>query len=331
MTVISSDIFQLGIVKLTGGPPPTIPGSPAFILARLSSESLNFQPTTIVSPELDPSGQVRDSILTGARSTGNIELPLSRHPFFEESLAAVLRSAWGSGLKGDGTGPPPATSAVGANEMIVGNALSLYAVEKRFTNPAGGFIYHRFHDSALSSMSINVSPGKEVSVSVAVSGGSMEPVETALAGVTYPDPGVRPLFTAPEVSEVTVAGLTNALCFNDLSIELNSNVRGVECIGTLGFKEQVLGRFEATIRGSAYFTSNDLLDYLINQQSFASTIVLDDPEGNKYEFFFPRCRMTTGGANASGTNQDVVSAVTMQALYDPTRLYTVMVTRTHVA
>ena len=330
MSVISSDVFQLGAVKLTGVP-PEIPVSPAFMLARLSSESLNFQPTTITSPELDPSGQVRDSLLTGARTTGAVELPLSRHTYFEDALAAVMRSAWGTGTKGDGSGPPPSTSAVGADELIVGSTLSLYCLEKRFANPAGGYIYHRINDAAVASMALSISPGKEVSCSIAYSGGTMDPVETAIAGATYGDPGTRPLFAAPEVSEITIAGSTNALCFSDLAMEFNSNVRGIECIGTLGFKEQVLGRFEATLRGSAYFVSNDLLDYLINQNTFAATIVVDDSTGNKYEFFYPRCRMTAGGANAGGTNQDIISNITIQALYDPTRLYTVMITRTHVA
>jgi hypothetical protein len=283
------------------------------MLARLSSESLNFQPTTIVSPELDPSGQVRDSILTGARTTGAIELPVSRHGYFDEMLAAVMRGAWS------------------ANVLKVGSTLALYTLEKRFTNPAGGFIYHRINDAAVASASVSISPGREITASVNYSGGTMDFVEAAIAGATYPDPGTRPLFASPEVSEITIAGSTNALCFSDLSMEFNSNVRGIECIGTLGFKEQVLGRFEATIRGTAYFVSNDLLDYLVNQNEFAATVTIDDSQGNKYEFEFPRCRMTSGGAVAGGTNQDVVSNIALQALYDPATSTTVTITRTQVA
>jgi len=312
MTVISADVFQLGAVRNTGAPPVT-PANPAFMLARLSSESLNFQPTTIVSPELDPSGQVRDSILTGARTTGAIELPVSRHGYFDEMLAAVMRGAWS------------------ANVLKVGSTLALYTLEKRFTNPAGGFIYHRINDAAVASASVSISPGREITASVNYSGGTMDFVEAAIAGATYPDPGTRPLFASPEVSEITIAGSTNALCFSDLSMEFNSNVRGIECIGTLGFKEQVLGRFEATIRGTAYFVSNDLLDYLVNQNEFAATVTIDDSQGNKYEFEFPRCRMTSGGAVAGGTNQDVVSNIALQALYDPATSTTVTITRTQVA
>lgn len=312
MTVISADVFQLGAVRETGTPPAT-PSNPAFMLARLSSESLNFQPTTIVSPELDPSGQVRDSILTGARTTGAVEMPVSRHDYFDDVLAAVLRSTWNT------------------NVLKVGSTLALYTLEKRFTNPAGGFIYHRVNSAAVASASISISPGREITASVNYSGGTMDFVEAALAGSTYPDPGTRPLFASPEVSEITIAGSTNALCFSDLSMEFNSNVRGIECIGTLGFKEQVLGRFEATLRGTAYFVSNDLLDYLVNQNEFVATVVIDDSQGNKYEFEFPRCRMTSGGAVAGGTNQDVVSNIALQALYDPVTQTTVTITRVQVA
>lgn len=312
MTVISSDVFQLGAVRRTGVPPAT-PANPVFMLARLSSESLNFQPTTVTSPELDPSGQVRDSILTGARTTGSVELPLSRHVFFDDALSAVMRADWNT------------------NVLNVGSALALYTLEKRFVNPAGGYLYHRINDAAVSSMSISISPGREITASVAYSGGTMDFEEAIISGATYPDPGTRPLFAAPEVSEITIAGSTNALCFSDLSMEFNSNVRGIECIGTLGFKEQVIGRFEAMLRGTAYFISNDLLDYLVNQSVFAATVVVDDPTGNKYEFEFPRCRMTSGGAVAGGTNQDVVSNVTIQALYDPVTSTTVKITRTQVA
>lgn len=327
MAVISSDVFQLGVVKLVAG---AVPANPAFMLARLASESLNFQPTTITSPELDPSGQVRDTILTGAQTTGAVELPLSRHTYFDDALAATFRNAWGTGTKGDGSGPPPVTSAVGANELIPSQDLSLYMLEKRFPDPTSGYLYHRVNNAAVARTSISIAPGREVTASIEYSGGTLETSSTIITGATYVDPGTRPIFTAPEVSEITIAGVTNALCFNDLTMEFNSNVRGIECIGTLGFKEQVLGRFETIIRGAAYFVSNDFLDYLINQSEFAATIQVDDPAGNAYSFFFPRCRMTAAGANAAGTNQDIISNVTIQALYDPTRLYTVMVTRTQV-
>lgn len=325
MSVISADVFRLGVVKLTGAP-PAVPASPAFVLARLSGESLNFQPQVATSTELDSSGQVRDSVLTGARTTGNVELPLSKHTYFEDALAAVFRNTWGTGQKGDGATVPTFT-AVTADELVVGSTLQLFMLEKRFVDPAGGFIYHRVNNAAAASASISVQPGQEVQASVAYSGGTLDLVETALAGATYADPGTKPTFTSPDVSTITIAGVTGTLCFSNLSMEFNSNVRGIECIGTLGFREQVLGRFEATITGTAYFASNALLDYLVAQTEFPCTIRLEDSLGDYYEFFYPRCKMTSGSANAGGTGQDVLVNIGIQALYNPNWGYTCKVTR----
>jgi hypothetical protein len=310
MALISADLFQLSAVQLVN---EAIPATPAWLRARLSSETVAYQPQSANSAELNPLGQLADTIQTGARSGGAVELPLTRHPYFDAALAAVFRSSWS------------------ANSLIVGSVLPLFAVEKRFPDPAspGSYIYHRFNKCAVSQVGINIG-GAEITASVTYSGGSADFVETMIAGSTYADPGAHPVFTSPQVTEVSVAGITNALCFQNLSIEFNGNVRAVECIGTLGAKEQVPGRFEATLRGSVYFVSNALLDYLISQASFACSVELSDTAGNKYELTFPRCKMTAGGANAGGTGQDILSNISIQALYDTGSGTTCTVTRTQV-
>lgn len=327
MTVISSDVFQLGAVEQTGGPPPTTPSSPAYMLARLTGESLNFQPQTTISNELDPSGQLRDSILTGAQSTGSIEMELTKHPFWERMLQAVFRNLWATGTEGDGTGS--AFTAVGANELIQGKTLSLFEIEKKFTPPTGSVLYHRFDQTAVDSMSIRIAPNAPITSSVALSGGVMTLATSARSGATYTDPGTKPVFTAPHVTSVNVGAVPMTLCFNSLTMNFNSNVRGVECIGTLGFKEQVIGRFEASIEGSCYLASNEMLQDLIDQLEMPVTVTLADTSTtpNQYTFFFPRCKLKTGGANAAGTGQDVVQNVSFQALYAPTWGFTVRCTR----
>lgn len=315
MPVISSDIFRFAVVKQTGNP-PTTPATPAFMVARITSESVNFQPNTTVSNELDPSGQPRESILVGAQTTGSVEGELSKHAYIEDAIAAVFRNAWGSGTKGDGTAPFESTP-VGADELIPGTTITSYLLEKRFTDPTNNPLFHRFSLSAVSSLGISIAPGQPITTSVEYSGGPLTLATAAIAGATYTDPGVNPVFTAHEVIEINIGTVPMTLCFSSLNMNFNSNVRGIECIGTLGFREQVLGRFEPTLEGTAYFVSNDLLQYLVDQEVLPVTVTLADSLGNEYEFFYPRCKMTAGSANASGTNQDVVANVSLQALYDP--------------
>lgn len=325
MPVTSSDLFRLSHVKLAGSP-AAVPANPAMKVARITSESLSFQPTVTTSNELDASGQVRGSVLTGATTTGGVDFELTKHPWFEEVLAAVFRSNWGTGTQGDGT-LPFAADPVGADELIVGKLLDLFMIEKRFETPDGD-AYHRVQLSAYSSLSLSVAPNSAITGSVDVSGGTLELSEAPIAGApTFNDPGTNPSFTAPEVAAIQIGAVPMTLCFTQLTLNFNSNVRGIECIGTLGFKEQALGRFEATIEGSAYFVSNDLLQSLIDQDENPVTITLEDAEGNQYTFFYPRCKMTAGSANASGTNQDVVASVSFQALYSPEYGFTVRATR----
>lgn len=324
MPVTSADLARLAHVQMTGAP-PAVPATPTMTVARMTGESLSFQPSVTTSNELDPSGQLRDSILTGGQSTGSVEMELSRNNYFEEVLQAVFRNSWATGSQGDGT-LPYTPGAVGANELIVGSTLKLFMVEKTFQAPDGP-LYHRFDVSAYDSLSISVAPNAPITASASISGGTLDLDSAIIVGATYPDPGTYPVFTAPEVSEISVDGVPTTLCFSSFTMNFNSNVRGIECIGTLGFREQALGRFEATIEGTAYFVSNDLLQDLIDQNELPLSIVLEDGAGNGYTFFFPRCKITANAVNAAGTGQDVVANLSFQALFDPSWNFTVRATR----
>lgn len=326
MPVISADIFRLALVKLTGSP-LAVPATPPFKLARVTGESLTFVPQTTVSNELDPSGQVKDSILTGATSSGSVDFELTRHDAFLEYLEGVFRNTFGTGQKGDGATPTPTFSAVTANELIPGQVLMEWLIEKRFTDPTGAFLYHRFNKCAFESLSLQVSSNEPITGSVNVNGTTLDLDNAIITGATYADAGNNPVFTAPEVTMISVAAVPYTMCFNSLSLDFNSNIRAIDCIGTLGTKEHALGRFEATISGTAYFQSNDLLQALVDQDKFAVQVTLTDQLGNAYTFDYPVCKLTAVPVNASGTNQDVVANVTIQAIYDSSWGYTCKVTR----
>ena len=329
MPVISADIFQLGAVKLVAG---AVPSNPALQLARVTGESIVFTPSTTISAELDPSGQVKDSILTGAASTGSIDGELSRHPLFDLFLEAVMRSTFGAATpqEGDGVLPTPGFSTPTANELLVGSTLPLFMLEKRFRDAAGtGYLYHRFDKTAITTLSLSVSANEPITYSFGVSGGVMTLGTAILTGETYVSAGSRPVFTAPEVTELLIDGVP--YCFSSFTIDLNANVRGIDCIGTLGFREQVLGRFEASISGTAYFQSNDILQDLIDQTRFSVTTTLTDGVGNSYKFDFPVCKFTAVPVNASGTNTDVVANLSITPIYTPEWNYTVKVTRVQAA
>jgi hypothetical protein len=111
-------------------------------------------------------------------------------------------------------------------------------------------------------------------------------------------------------------------------MSFDTNSRAIQCIGTLGTKETVRGRLNATISATLYYASDAPQQALIDQSEFPISVQLNDAAGAlEYLFEFPRCKMTAAPANAAGTDTDVTVALEAQALYDATAACTVIVTR----
>lgn len=328
MSTTSADLSRLSFGKLGVG--DVLPANPAMLVARFTSESLQFQPNVVASPELDPSGQVRDSILTGASSTGNVEFPLVRSPWFHEIMAAAFRNEWGTGVLGY---PDPAnvgqflTRNLAPNELIPGKLVKLYDVEKRFETPDVPS-YQVYRKAGVNSLSLSVSPNEMLTGSLSLIAGELDLYNADLAGATYPDPGQYTPLTAPNVTEVNIGAMTAAACFSALTLSFGSNMRAIDCIGSYSAREKAIGRFEPMIEGTTYFVSNDIIQALIDQDSFPVTIELGDGDGNLYKFFYPRCKFTNATSAIPGTNQDVMLPVSIRALYDPNYRYSCKVDRT---
>src|SRR5262245_20704217 len=217
------------------GTPPTLPTPPTWQLARITTESIALAAQTQPSAEPDPSGQVRDSILTGANTAGDVNFEVSNNPWLEEMLSALLRNNWGTGSF-DATPLTP-------DELIVGALLKTYTIEKRWTMPGNVYNYHRFRNCAVATGAITIAPGAPISGTLHVIGGPLDdPDDAEIAGSIYTSAGSEPVMTAPLVTELTIdAGTVLARCLSQFVISINSNVRGIQCIGTLGEREKVLG------------------------------------------------------------------------------------------
>lgn len=312
---VSADTTRLAIVKLTGSP-PAVPANPTFLVARMTGEGVAFTPQTTVSGELDPSGQVRDSILVGGASAGDVSCEISQNTFLEEVLSACFGSLW-----------TPAV-APARDTLIPGTNLYQYLLEKRFDFGDGTFSYHRFSPSAIGTMRFEMAPGSPLTVAVGVNGGPMAvPASAIITGATYPDPGTNEVL-APHHVTVSAFGIAATACFGSLTIELNNNLRGIQCLGTLGEREKIRGRFAATISGQLYYASDEILNALVDQTEGSVVVTLDDAAGNPmYEFTFPRCKVLSAPVVAGGTGQDVVIDMSLQGLYDAGEGHTVELTR----
>lgn len=307
---LSADLVRVAFVKQTGVPPVT-PANPVFTVARITGEGVAFAPTTMVSGELDPSGNIRDSILTGAESSGDIALEVSDHAAFESFLEAVLGN--------------PFTTNIAKN----GTLLTYHLLEKTFPDipTIGAKSYHRFDKTCFSTMGLSIAPGAPITASVGTMGGVMTLGAAIITGATYPDPGVAPVLVPYDVV-IAVGGIAATSCFSSVELDFDTNSRPIQCIGTLGTKEIVRGRLDAKIRATLYYATDTILQALIDQSEFPITITLNDAAGvMEYIFEFPRCKFTAAPVVAAGTDTDVTIAMEAQALYDVAQLCTAKVTR----
>lgn len=331
MPTTPSDLTRVSFGRLDGS--GALPANTEMLVARASSDSLSFTPTVTESPELNPSGQVTDSVLVGGGSAGGVEFPLVRHDWFHAMLAAVFRNEWGTGMISDETAPGvfSAARAVGANELVPARVLHMFDVEKKYAAPDGDK-FHIYRNNGIGSMAIRVTPNEILGGTVTLVGGSMDPSDLAIApGATYPDPGEYALFTSPNVTEVDISGITGPQCFNTLTLNFNSNLRGVPCVGQMSEREKGLGRFIPTFDGSTYFVDNQHVLALRDQTQMQITITLTDGSGNAYRFFYPKAKFITAPVTTPGTNQDVMQPVSLRGHYSARHGYSCLVTRTLAA
>jgi hypothetical protein len=307
---VSADTVRLALVRMTGSPPAP-PAPPAFTLARITGETIAFAATTTLSNELDPSGQVRDSILTGGAATGAISFELSDHDAFEEYLAAIFGDDWAG------------------DELIPGVDLFYYLIEKTFPGVpvSGESSFHRFAPSAFIGGSVVIAPNTPITGTAEVNGGVPTLDTEPLAGATYPDPGTEPVLQPQDVV-MSIGGWAAAACFGQFTMTFANGTRGVPCIGTLGDREKVRGRFTVQIAAQVYYATDEPLHAFVDRTEFPVLVEVRAPDATvEYAFEFPRCKIDAAPVNAGGTGQDVIIQMTISALYDATAGYTCKVTR----
>lgn len=299
----SADLVQVSVVpEVIYGTTPT---NPVFQKVRITGEGITFAPTTTKSNEMNPNRMVTDSILTGGQVTGDLNFELAYETWFEELLSGAMCSLWD------------------VHEALhIGQLLKSYTIEKKIPVPGGTTQYHRFSGCCVNGFTLNIRPNQPITGSFTFQGKSPAIGTTALAGSSYLEPALTPVMTAPRVVGIEIGGVPAiSKCFNNLVVTLNNNNRGIECIGTLGPRETVLGRAEVTSNFGVLFNDSDLFQMLIDQTENSFAFQTEDSSsigsplgGYWYRMYMPRIKLTADAIVAGGTNQDVVNEITAEAL-----------------
>jgi len=312
---VSSD--QVGIYIVEETVYGVVPDSPVFLEMPVVSESLAPNATTTQSNTLNPERQVLDNVLTGLDVSGNLEIEVARTP----ALDLIMESVFASDI--DIVGAPAWTLSVESTKKS-------FTLMKVLPDPAspGNFIYHIYQGCVVNSLTMTMNAGAEVSASIAIIGKEVDAdtatVEPTLA--TYPALASFNVLRAPEVQNIvldnvggTLATAIGASCVTDIVLTMSGNVRGIQCLGTLGNKETVLGRFDATVAMTIFFNTNDIMEEFLNQGFVDIEFTIGDDTGSDhYAFVIPKGKIASETIVAGGTGTDVVNAVTVQALLDNT-------------
>ena len=210
--------------------------------------------------------------------------------------------------------PGMTASATAAVVTVTGGAGGLVTtIDARTGNDA--YFYQRFRGCSYSQITFSVAPNADVTGAATVVGGVPELDVLPLAGATYVSAGNSPVFNAPRVLALTIGNnmAIGTNCWTSLDITLNSNNRGIPCIGTQGDREVVLGTFNAEMSGNVYFSNQEILQALMDNDVLGDgTVTMSNADGDVVRFDWYGLKPTAGQLAAGGAGQDLVIPVTVQ-------------------
>ena len=308
---IAADLTQIAIIEeVTYG---TTPATPAFLVLNITGESLAGNAQTQISNSLNANRQVSDSFLNGLDVSGSMEYEFSKSP----ALTLMMESAMGKAT----------ASSTTDRDITVGNSQISFTIEKRFedaSNP-GTYLYHRYRGCVANTLSINMTAGSEITGSVGIIGKDMITDTAIITGATYPAVTVD-VFRSPDIDSIvidnvggTLASTLSTSCITDTTININNNYRGIQCLGTLGNSEVVIGTFECSYSQTIFFGHSQLMDDFLDQVQIDEIITLgDDTEDNHYVFTTTNGKVSANNVVAGGQGTDVVNACEITWLYDST-------------
>lgn len=307
---VSADTTQIGIVEesVYG----VTPANPVFEILPITGESLVTAATTELSQTLNPNRQVVDSILTGLDINGALDFEFAKSP----AMTMLLESAMGKDVAVNGTD----------EEFIVGVDQISYTIEKRWPDPvnAGQYLYHRYTGCVVNTMTLSLSAGASVTGNAAVIGKSPVTDVAMIPGATYNQVVNFNVFRGPDVKDIildneagTLAPFVTGSCVTDITININNNYRGIQCLGTLGNKETVIGTFECTYDQTIFFNNNEIMDSFISQDYINEIMTIGEALSDEhYTFTTTKGKFATDEVVAGGTGTDVVNSCTVNWLLD---------------
>jgi hypothetical protein len=304
----SADLVSISYVKeSTMGVTPT---SPALKQLRYKSEGLVYNIENIQSAEITPTRVETDTVQVSGSAAGPVAFELS-YASFDDFLASALCGAW--------TGSP-------ATVLQNGTTFDSYTVQKYFADLQTPQ-YHNFVGTVVDGFDLRMEIGRIVEGSFSLLAFGADQTASQFANHSdVPANTNTPMNAATNFQSFIIDAYPYTGCISSLAMSVKNNVTPRMCIGSNQAQSMKWGKLQITGSMSLYFSEPSNYARYLAGTEMALTFILEDVDGNEYEFVLPRVKFETGEVVAGGTNTDVMMTANWRALYDGSKV--MQITRT---
>ena len=274
---------------------------------RYTSIDSKQEKQTIESGELTTSREVADIIQT-ARSGGlDVGFELS-YDSLDPFLEGLLGSAWQVGVP-----------AAGSDTLRVGAARKSFTVERQFTDltPSPGR-FMSYKGAIVQKIDLNVAVGQIITGSMSFM--SKSPVSAGASAFTGANVAASNNVVMDPISSIQLLqeGGANVAGPTEVSMSLNSGIVSFEQLASVDPADLQAGQFTASGKLAAYFADAVYLDKFLSHATTSLKVTLGGTANKKYEFTFPKIKLTSFGNPNQGPNNKIIQTFEWKAFRDAT-------------
>lgn len=199
-----------------------------------------------------------------------------------------------------------------------------YSVEQLYldTTPV---VRQMFRGVVVGSLSLSMEAQSIVTCSFNLMGSESEYMDVAPTGQSYYRlSNTEILNTSSNVGRIAEAGarIAGRNCIMSAAINLDNNLRGRPCIGSLAYRDIGAGRCNVSGNLNTYFGSAILAKKILSNEESSVDFRFSGLDSSTVIYDLPRLKFTEGSTPISGIDSDVMLDAGFQALVHPTENYT---------
>lgn len=292
----------------------TTPGTPTMETIRHNSTSLNLSKDVIKSEELRSDRMPSDSRHGPKQVGGDIVSELSWGGNIDTILEAVCLGTWSN-----------ETPASGTDQLKAATTRRSFTIRRYFGDLASGNAYHVFTGCEFNSLSISMTPGAIVTMTLGVIGQGQGTQASEISGATVSAATTSESMTAIEGSVLEGGSAIGTV--TEVSLEISNGMDTRFVVGSDETLQPSVGRATVTGTMTAYFEDQALLDKFIDETNSSIDVRVQDSAGNQYRFYCPNIVYTSGQPDVEGEGPIVLS-MGFDAVLDSTEGTNLIIERT---